>query len=171
MYIEKEKNDKIKIGDNMARQKGIKKLVQNRRAKHEYSIKDIYEAGIELKGTEVKSVRNGKANIAEAYARVDNGEVFLLNMHISPYEQGNRFNHDPLRPKKLLLNKREIRKLYQDTQIKGNTLIPLGLYLRDGWVKAEIAVAEGKKLHDKREAVAKKDAERRARQAEKRSRY
>ncbi len=155
----------------MARQKGIKKLVKNRRARHDYHVKDVYEAGIELRGTEVKSVRNGKANIAEAYARVENGEVFLLNMHISPYEQGNQFNHDPLRPKRLLLNKREIRKLYQDTQIKGSTLIPLGLYLRNGWVKVEIAVAEGKKLHDKRESIAKKDAERRARQAEKRSRY
>jgi SsrA-binding protein len=155
----------------MAKQSDIKKLVNNRRARHDYSILDVYEAGIELRGTEVKSVKNGKANIAEAYGRVENGECFLFNMHISPYEQGNQFNHDPLRPKKLLLNKREIRKIYEETQIKGKTLVPLTLYLRNGWVKVELAVAEGKKLYDKREAAAKRDAERKARKAEKDRRY
>lgn len=155
----------------MVRQRGIKKLVQNRRARYDYNILDVYEAGIELKGTEVKSVRNGRANIGEAYARIDNGECFILNMHISPYEHGNRFNHDPLRPKRLLLNKREIRKIYQETQVRGKTLIPLSLYLKNGWVKVELAVAEGKQLHDKRESAAKKDAERRAREAERKLRY
>ncbi|MFP4457535.1 MAG: SsrA-binding protein SmpB [Clostridia bacterium] len=155
----------------MAKQSDIKKLVQNRRARHDYKILDVYEAGIELRGTEVKSVKNGKANIAEAYGRIENGECFLFNMHISPYEQGNQFNHDPLRPKRLLLNKREIRKIYEETQIRGKTLVPLALYLRNGWVKVELAIAEGKKLYDKRESAAKKDAERKARRAEKDRRY
>lgn len=155
----------------MAKQSDVKILVKNRRARHDYKVLDVYEAGIELKGTEVKSVKNGRANIAEAYGRVEDGECFLFNMHISPYKQGNQFNHDPLRPKRLLLNKREIRKIYEETQIRGKTLVPLALYLRNGWVKVEIAVAEGKKLYDKRESAAKRDAERKARKAEKERRY
>ena len=154
----------------MARSQGTKMLVQNRRARHNYKILDTYEAGIALQGTEVKSIRNGKANIADAYARIKNGECILNNMHISPYDQGNRFNHEPIRPRRLLLNKREIRRLFSETQLKGNTLIPLKLYLKDGWVKVELAVAQGKHLHDKRHDIAKRDAERRAKQAERRRR-
>lgn len=150
----------------MARMRGTKTLVQNRRARHNYTILDTYEAGISLQGTEVKSIRNGKANIAEAYARVKDGECILHNMHISPYEQGNRYNHDPIRSRRLLLNKREIRRLYNETQLQGHTLVPLQLYLKDGWVKVELAVAQGKHLHDKRHDIAQRDAERRAKQAE-----
>ncbi len=154
----------------MARSQGTKMLVQNRRARHNYKILDTYEAGIALQGTEVKSIRNGKANIADAYARIKNGECILNNMHISPYDQGNQFNHEPVRPRRLLLNKREIKRLFSETQLKGNTLIPLKLYLKDGWVKVELAVAQGKHLHDKRHDIAKRDAERRAKQAERRRR-
>ena len=154
----------------MARSQGTKMLVQNRRARHNYKILDTYEAGIALQGTEVKSIRNGKANIADAYARIKNGECILSNMHISPYDQGNQFNHEPIRPRRLLLNKREIKRLFSETQLKGNTLIPLKLYLKDGWVKVELAVAQGKHLHDKRHDIAKRDAERRAKQAERRRR-
>jgi SsrA-binding protein len=154
----------------MARAKGIKVLVQNRRARHDYKILDTYEAGISLQGTEVKSIRNGKANIQDAYARIRNGECIISNMHISPYEQGNQFNHEPVRARRLLLNKREIKRLHDETKLKGHTLIPLKLYLKDGWVKVELAVAQGKHLHDKRHDVAKRDAERRAKQAEGRRR-
>jgi len=150
----------------MAKTEGIKVLVNNRRARHDYHIIDTYEAGISLQGTEVKSIRGGKANIGEAYARINNSECVLTNMHVSPYDPGNRFNHEPLRPRRLLLHKREIRKLYNETQLKGNTLIPLKLYLKNGLVKVELAVARGKQQHDKREAAAKHDADRRARQAE-----
>ncbi len=155
----------------MARKKDNKVLVQNRRARYDYTILETYEAGLELRGTEVKSIRGGRVNLAESYARVENGQCIVYNMHISPYEQGNRFNHDPLRPKRLLLNRREIRKLHQETQLKGRTLIPLSLYLKDNWVKMELAVAEGKKTYDKREAAAKRDAEARARQLEKADRW
>lgn len=143
---------------------GIKVLVKNRKARHEFFIEDTIEAGIVLKGTEVKSIRQGKVNIKESYASIQNGEVFINGMHISPYEQGNIYNVDPLRKRKLLLHKRQIRKLTSETKLKGLTLVPLSIYLKNGLVKVEIAVARGKKLYDKRQTIATKDAERRMQQ-------
>ncbi len=139
---------------------GTKTLATNRKARHEYFIEETYECGIELKGTEVKSIRQGKINMTDGYASVDNSEVFLKQVHISPYEQGNRFNQDPLRVRKLLLHKHEIRKLIGLTTIKGYSLIPLSVYLKNGKVKVQLALAKGKKLHDKRQDLAKKDAQR-----------
>ena len=139
---------------------GKKVLATNRKARHEYFIEETYECGIELKGTEVKSIRNGRLNLTDGYASVDNSEVFLKQVHISPYEQGNRFNVDPLRTRKLLLHKYEIRKLIGATTIKGYSLIPLSVYLKNGKVKVELALAKGKKLYDKRQDIAKKDAQR-----------
>ena len=144
--------------------KGIKVLATNKKARHEFFIEDTLEAGIVLKGTEVKSIRQGKVNIKEAFANIQNGEIFLNGMHISPYEQGNIYNVDPLRKRKLLLHKRQIRKLISETKLKGLTLVPLSIYLKDGKVKVEIAVAKGKKLYDKRQTIATKDAERRMQQ-------
>ncbi|HHW22220.1 MAG TPA: SsrA-binding protein SmpB [Clostridiaceae bacterium] len=137
---------------------GRKTIVQNRKARHDYFIEETYEAGIALTGTEVKSLRLGKANLQDSYAVIKNGEVFVHGLHISPYDMGNRFNHDPLRVKKLLLHKYEINKLIGHTQKKGLTLIPLSLYFKKGKVKVELAVAKGKKLYDKREDIARKDA-------------
>ena len=142
----------------MAKGKGIKPLVQNRRARHDYFVEETYECGMELKGTEVKSIRQGRANLKEAYARVRDGEVFVDGMHISPYEQGSIYNTDPLRPKRLLLHKSEIRKLQSQVSRQGYTLIPLQLYLKNGLVKLELGVCRGKQLHDKRDAVAEADA-------------
>lgn len=144
---------------------GKKKIVAtNRKARHEYFIEETYEAGIALKGTEVKSIRQGKVNIKESYASIDGGEVFINNLHISPYEQGNIHNVDPIRKRKLLLHKSQIRRLSDDTIRKGYTIVPLSIYIIDGLVKVEIAVARGKKLYDKRQDIAKKDAERRMKQ-------
>lgn len=143
---------------------GIKIIATNKKARHEFFIEDTIEAGIVLKGTEVKSIRQGKVNIKESYANIQDGEVFINGMHISPYEQGNIYNVDPLRKRKLLLHKRQIRKLIGETKLKGLTLVPLSIYLKDGKVKVEIAVAKGKKLYDKRQTIAKKDAERRIKQ-------
>ncbi|MGN9165113.1 SsrA-binding protein SmpB [Tissierellaceae bacterium HCP3S3_D8] len=143
---------------------GLKVVATNRKARHEFFIEDKIEAGIVLKGTEVKSIRQGKLNIKDSYASVDNGEVYINNMHISPYEQGNIYNVDPLRKRKLLLNRREIRKLAQDIKLKGYTLIPLSVYIKEGRVKVELATAKGKKLYDRREDIAKRDAERRIKQ-------
>ncbi len=140
-------------------------LATNRKARHDYFIESTIEAGIELKGTEVKSLRQGKANLKDAYAEIKNGEIFIENMHISPYEQGNIFNSDPLRRRKLLLHRAEIRKLNKEITLKGYTLIPLKLYLNRGRVKVELAVARGKKLYDKRDTMAKKDAQRKIQQA------
>ena len=138
----------------------VKTLATNKKARYEYFIEDTYECGIELKGTEVKSIRQGRLNLTDGYASVDNSEVFLKQVHISPYEQGNRFNQDPLRTRKLLLHKYEIRKLIGATTVKGYSLIPLSVYLKNGKVKVELALAKGKKLHDKRQDLAKKDAQR-----------
>ncbi len=139
-----------------------KKIIStNKKARHDYFIEEIYEAGIALVGTEVKSIRQGKINIKDGYAQVENGEVFLYNVHISPYERGNIFNKDPLRARKLLLHKNEIRKLIGYVQQKGYTLIPLSFYLKNGLVKVELGVGIGKKKYDKRQALARKDAERR----------
>lgn len=143
----------------------VKMVTENRRARHDYFIEETIEAGIVLQGTEVKSIRLGKVNIKDSFARVENGEVFLYGMHISPYEQGNRFNHDPLRPRKLLLHKREIRRLIGKTREDGYTLVPTKLYFSNGKCKVELGIAKGKKLYDKREAAAKRDATRRAQQA------
>lgn len=139
----------------------IKVMAQNRKARHDYFIEETYEAGIALKGTEVKSIRGGKINLKDGYAKVENSEVFLYNVHISPYEQGNIFNTDPMRVRKLLLHKREIRKLIGYVQQKGYSLIPLRAYLKHGKVKIELAVARGKAQYDKRETIAKRDADRR----------
>lgn len=139
-------------------------ISKNRKARHLYFIEDTYEAGIVLKGTEVKSIRRGRVNIADSYCTVRDGEVFIINMHVSPYEEGNIHNVDPTRTRKLLLNKHEIRKLEQAVQLKGKTLVPLSLYFVRGRVKVEVAVGEGKKIYDRREDIAKKDAERRMRQ-------
>ncbi|MDM7915040.1 MAG: SsrA-binding protein SmpB [Candidatus Eisenbacteria bacterium] len=137
-----------------------KTVAVNRKARHEYHVLDTIEAGIALRGTEVKSVRAGKVNLGDAYAQVEHGEVFLLQMHISPYEQGNRFNHDPLRPRKLLLHTRQILKIQQQTQEKGLTVIPLSLYFKGRHLKVELGLVRGKRLHDRREDLAKRDAER-----------
>jgi ssrA-binding protein len=140
---------------------GKKILATNKKARHDYFIDEVYECGIELKGTEVKSIRQGRINLKEGYASVDNSEVFLKQVHISPYDQGNRFNVDPLRTRKLLLHKAEIRKLIGVTTIKGYSLVPMSVYLKNGRVKLELGLAKGKKLYDKRQDLAKKDAMRR----------
>jgi SsrA-binding protein len=134
--------------------------ISNRRARFEYEILDSYEAGIVLKGSDVKSLRAGKANLQDSYAVVKNGEVWLVNMHISPYEQANQFNHDPVRTRKLLLNKSEIAKLHNTTNVKGLTLVPLKMYFKKGNAKVELGIARGKKLHDKRESIKERDVER-----------
>ena len=139
----------------------VKIAAQNRKARHEYEILETFEAGIALTGTEVKSLRQSKANINDAFARTDNGECILYDMHISPYEFGNRFNPDPLRPRRLLLHKAEIRKLHSRIKEQGLTLIPLKVYFVRGMAKIELGLARGKKLYDKREAIAKKEAKRR----------
>ena len=140
---------------------GIKVVANNKKARHDYFIEDTYEAGIVLTGTEIKSVRQGKVSIKESYAKIEKGEVFIYGMNISPYEQGNRFNVDALRPRKLLLHKQEIRKLIGYTTLKGMTLVPLSMYINeDGRAKVELAVARGKKLYDKRQTIAKRDAAR-----------
>lgn len=146
------------------KKKGIKSIATNRKARYEYFIEDTVEAGIVLTGTEVKSIRQGKVNIKESYASIENLEVFINNMNISPYEQGNIYNVDPIRKRKLLLHKREIRKLVVATTQKGYTLVPLSMYIKDGLVKVELATAKGKKIYDKREDIAKKDAKRRIEQ-------
>ena len=144
----------------MPHQKGTKTIAQNRKAWHDYFVEDKIECGIVLFGTEVKSVRQGKASLKESWVRVQNGEVWVEGMHISPYEQGNQFNRDPLRMKKLLLHKSEIRKLDATVMKQGYTLIPLELYLKDGRVKMLLGVCRGKQLHDKRDAIAKRDSDR-----------
>ena len=144
-----------------------KKLIaSNKKARHDYFIEETYETGIVLTGTEIKSIRRGRASIKEGYAKVENGEMILYGMNISPYEQGNRFNVDPLRPRKLLMHKQEIRKLIGYTTQKGLTLVPLNLYINEkGLAKLELGVARGKKNYDKREDIARRDAERRMQQA------
>lgn len=144
----------------------MKVIANNKKARHEYFIDEVYEAGLVLTGTEIKSIRNGKVSIKEAYAKIIDGEVLVLGMNISPYEQGNRFNVDPLRPRKLLMHRREINKLIGKIKVGGVTLIPLRIYLNDrGRAKMEIAVARGKKLYDKRDSIAKRDTERKMQRA------
>lgn len=144
-------------------------VVSNRRARHEFHMLETFEAGIVLKGTEVKSLRQGNANLQDSYAVVKNGEVWLHNMHVSPYEKGNINNHDPLRTRKLLLHRKQIRKLIGNVREKGLTLVPLSVYFSGPHAKVELALAQGKKQHDKREATARRDAEREMRQRMKRS--
>lgn len=145
----------------MAKQKSENRVfADNRKAYHDYSIEDTIEAGIALTGTEVKSIRSGKANLRDSYAAIMNGECILHNVHISPYDQGNQFNHDPRRQRKLLLHKREIARLLGMVQQKGLTLIALRLYEKNGRVKVALGIARGKKLHDKRDAAADKEAQR-----------
>ena len=138
-----------------------KMIANNKKARHDYFIEETYEAGIVLTGTEIKSARLGKVSIKESYARIEKEEMMIYGMNISPYEQGNRFNVDPLRPRKLLLHKREIRKLIGATKLKGLTLVPMTMYINEaGLAKLEIALARGKKNYDKRDAIAKRDASR-----------
>lgn len=144
---------------------GTKLIAQNKKARHNYLIEDTVEAGLQLVGTEVKSCREGKVNLADAYAAVRDGEAWLLQCHISPYSHGNRENHDPIRPRKLLLKRHEIVKLQEKVAQDGRTLVPLRLYFKHGLAKVEIAIARGKQTHDKRQAEAQRDAERSMRQA------
>jgi len=137
-----------------------KVISTNRKARHDYHIEETYEAGIVLTGTEVKSVRNTRVNLKDSYAKVENGEIFLYNMHISPYEQGNRFNHEPLRIRKLLMHKAEIERLAGKINEKGYALVPLKIYLERGRVKIELGLARGKKLYDKRRDIAERDSKR-----------
>lgn len=137
-----------------------KVLAQNRQARHDYTILDTIEAGISLKGTEIKSIRNGKINLRDGYATIRNGEIFLQNVHISPFEQGNIFNHDPLRMRKLLLHKKQIASLIGQVKTAGVTLVPLKVYIKNGVAKVLIGVAKGKKTYDKRESLKQKDMKR-----------
>ncbi len=140
--------------------KGVKIAAKNQKAFHDYFVEERFEAGIELAGTEVKSIRQGRLNLKDAWCGVKNGELFLNQMHISPYEQGNIFNKDPLRPRRLLMHKREIARLYGQIKQDGYALIPLSVYFKNSRVKVEIALCKGKKLYDKRDDAAKKDARR-----------
>ncbi len=144
----------------MEKQDHEKNITVNRKARHEYSILQTFEAGIVLQGTEVKALRQGKANLVDSYANIEKGELWLMSANISAYEQGNINNHEPTRPRKLLLNKSEIRRLIGKVKEKGLTLIPLRLYFKNGKVKVELAIAKGKKVYDKRESIAKRDFQR-----------
>jgi SsrA-binding protein len=144
----------------MAITRGEKLVAQNKKAFHDYHIEEKYEAGIVLTGTEIKSIRAGKVNLRDSFAQVRRGEVTLHNMHVSPYEQGNRYNHEPLRTRKLLLHRDQINRLIGAIKEKGYTLVPLKVYLKNGLAKVEIALGKGKKEYDKRESLKKKDAQR-----------
>lgn len=142
----------------LMRTKGTKTITENRKARHEYFVLGSYEAGIELVGTEVKSIRQGSVNLKDSWCSIDNGELFIRGLHISPYEKGNIFNKDPLRVRKLLMHKKEINKLFGTIKQEGLTLIPLSLYFKDSRVKVQVGLCKGKKLYDKRETAAKRDA-------------
>jgi SsrA-binding protein len=144
----------------MTHMENIKVVSTNRKARHEYFILDTYEAGIELRGSEIKSIRAGQISLSEAYIKLDGHEAWLVDAHIAPYEQANLYNHDPLRPRRLLLHRDEIRKLWDTVRQKGVTVIPLRVYLKNGRGKVEIATAKGKKLYDKRAEIARRDVER-----------
>ena len=146
----------------MPKKEGIKEIASNRKAFHDYFVLERFEAGIELFGTEVKSIRAGQVNLKDSYCTIREGELFVRGMHVSPYEKGNIFNKDPLRPKKLLMHKQEIRKLIGKIKEKGYTLVPVEVYFSGSLVKVEIALARGKKLYDKRQDIAKKDQKREA---------
>ena len=147
----------------MAKSEAVKLIANNKKARHDYFIEEVFEAGIALHGTEVKSLRMGQCSIKEAFIGIQNGEVFIHRMHINPYEKGNIFNKDPLRVRKLLLHKNEINKMMGQIKIKGYTIVPLKVYLKGSLVKVEIGLARGKKLYDKRQDITKKDQEREAR--------
>lgn len=149
----------LKVGE-MGEEKGKKLVAQNRKARHDYFIEESYEAGMVLKGTEVKALREGRVNIKDGYAKIRDGEIFLLEVHISPYAFGNRFNHDPLRPRKLLMHRNEIHRLMGKVQERGFSLIPLTIYFSHGRAKVEVALAKGKRLYDKRETLKRKAMER-----------
>ena len=146
----------------MAKQRGTKLIANNKKAYHDYFIEDTYEAGIALVGTEVKSLRMGKCSIKESFVRIEKGEVFIYGMHVSPYEKGNIFNKDPLRPRKLLMHKKEIQKMVGKIAQKGYTIVPVEVYFKGSLVKVQVALAKGKKLYDKRQDIAKKDQRREA---------
>jgi len=165
--MKKRKKKKQKGSESAPTAPGEKTIVTNRKARHEYHLMDRFEAGMVLVGTEVKSLRQGKASLQEAFATVENGEVWLRDMHISPYEQGSHWNHDPKRPRKLLLHASEIRRLIGKVQERGFTLIPLRLYFKRGVAKVELALAKGKKFYDKREDMKEKDLDREAEAARK----
>lgn len=137
-----------------------KTVAQNKKAYHDYAVEETYEAGIVLQGTEIKSIRNGRVNLKDAYARIINNEIFIIGMHVSPYEQGNIHNHDPLRTRKLLLHRKEINKLIGESKESGYALIPLKLYLKNGFAKVLLGLAKGKKKYDKREDLKRKEAKR-----------
>lgn len=138
----------------------VRSIAENRKARHDYFIEETYEAGIALVGTEVKSLRAGRVNLRDGYASIERGEIFLENVHISPYEQGNRFNHEPLRKRKLLMHRDEILRLFGKVREKGYTLVPVRLYFKKGRAKVEIGLAKGKKAYDKRDDIAARDVER-----------
>jgi SsrA-binding protein len=138
----------------------IKVIATNRKARHDYFLEDTHEAGMVLQGSEIKSIRAGQVSIKEAYVRVDHGEAWLVDAHIAPYNQASRFSHEPRRPRKLLLHRKEIDRLWDKVRQKGVTIVPLRIYLKDGRAKVEIAVARGKRKYDKRQAIAKRDAQR-----------
>ena len=149
----------------MPHQKGIKSVAQNRKAWHDYFVEEKYECGLALFGTEVKSIRQGRVNLKESWAQIRGGEIWVEGMHISPYDQGNIFNRDPMRPKKLLMHKSEIRKLDGLVSRQGYTLVPLEIYLKDGRMKLQLGLCRGKAEHDKRDTIAKRDADRDIRRA------
>lgn len=149
-------------GGHMAKEKSVKLIAQNKKAYHDYFIEEVYQAGIALAGTEVKSLRAGKCSLKESYIKIENDEAFIYNMHISPYEQGNIFNKDPLRVRRLLLHKREIRKIAGQAATAGFTIVPLKIYFDRSLVKIDIGIAKGKKLYDKRQSIAKNDQRREA---------
>jgi SsrA-binding protein len=138
----------------------IKIVATNRKAKHEYHLLEFFEAGLALKGSEIKSIRAGQVSLSQSYVNIESGEAWLVNAHIAQYDEASRFNHDPLRPRKLLLHRSEIRKLDESVRLKGFTIVPIRMYLKDGRAKVEISIARGKKLFDKRAAIAKRDSER-----------
>ncbi len=144
----------------MAKKDAPNLITDNRKARHDFHIHETYEAGIALTGTEIKSIRQGKVNLKDSFCRIDNGEMFLYGMHISPYEQGNRFNHEPMRVRKLLMHRREIDKLFGAIREKGFSLVPLNLHFSRGYVKVTVGLVTGKKNHDKRQDVAERDAKR-----------
>lgn len=150
----------IKERINLSKERGNTLIANNKKAYHEYFIEEKFEAGIELVGTEVKSIRQGHCSIKEAFVVIDHGEVYVYRMNVNPYERGNIFNKDPLRTRKLLLHRYEINKLIGQQKVKGYTIMPLKVYIKDGLVKMEIGLAKGKKLYDKREDIAKKDMKR-----------
>ncbi len=151
---------------NLAKKDGAKDkpsariVSDNRRARHEYDLIEVFEAGIALVGTEVKSLRQGKANLKDSFARVENGELWLYNCHISPYDHGNRFNHDPLRKRRLLMHRRQILKIKSNLNEKGLTLIPLKMFFKGNWAKVDLALAKGKQLYDKRQSIQKRETKR-----------